>query len=193
MNYRAYHKQIVGNVIAYIAKRYKEELGYEIHQMVMYKILALFDFTCVRMFGEPCTELDFRAKKMGPVPSELYKNPETENTFSEFKTVITKDNNGQEKKKYECACEPDLDYISEGEKKVLDKIINRFISEKISAKRASDISHQEIKAWKKAFDRSPDSQMLYAEEFDRNIFSTDENELTPQEYTFKLYNEFANV
>lgn len=74
MKYRAYHRQIVGNVVAYIADRYFQEKKCLIDQMLLYQILAFFDFKCVTKLGKPCTELDFRARKVGPVPEELYND-----------------------------------------------------------------------------------------------------------------------
>ena len=189
MRYRAYHKEIVGNVIAYIADRYFQKNSYLIYQMVMYKILAFFDFQCVTEQGKPCTELDFRARKMGPVPEELYNNADFESSLKDFFITI-KDN---QKKQYKCVCKPDLDYISPKEKEILDSVIDRFLTENIDAKKASDLSHEEISAWKKAYDRTPNSQMLYADEFDKNIFTVDEEDLTLPEYTLKMYNEFANA
>ncbi len=189
MKYRAYHRQIVGNVVAYIADRYFQEKNSLVYQMVMYKILAFFDFKCVAELGKPCTELDFRARKMGPVPEELYNDSDFENSLKEFFITI-KDGS---KKQYKCNCQPDLDYISPKEKEILDCVIDRFLTENIGAKKASDLSHEEIRAWQKAYDRTPNSQMLYADEFDRNVFSADEDELSLPEYTLKMYNEFANA
>lgn len=71
MKYRAYHKQIAGNVIAYIADRYFQKTGHLIEQSELSKMLALFDFTCVREIGRPCTELEFKAGKDEPVAQEL--------------------------------------------------------------------------------------------------------------------------
>lgn len=88
MRYRVYHKEIVGNVVAYIADRYFQKNNFFIYQMVMYKILAFFDFQCVIKHGKPCTELDFRARKMGPVPEELYNNSDFENALKDFFITI---------------------------------------------------------------------------------------------------------
>lgn len=71
MKYRAYHKQIVGNVIAYIADRYFKKTGRLIEQAELNEILALFDFTCVKEIGRPCTELTYIATENGPVAQEL--------------------------------------------------------------------------------------------------------------------------
>lgn len=192
MIYKAYHRQIIGNVVSYIADRFYKAKGYYIYQMVMYKILAFFDFQCVKQLGSPCTELDFRARRMGPVPDELYNNDEFVESFSEF-SVINSESYGQSRKQFKCDCEPDMDFISPKEKRILDEIVDRFIAENIDAKKASDLSHKEIKAWRKAYERTPNSQMLYADEFDRNIFTEKEDELTLPEYNLRMYNEIANA
>ena len=191
MLYKAYHHEIVGNVIAYIAKRYHEHNGYNIYQMPMYKILALFDFQCVKKLGSPCLELDFRARRMGPVPEELYNNKQFEDSFTEFKTIRSMTQDGQQRKPNECTCTPDLDYLSTDEQNILEESINRLID--CDAKEASEISHKFVKAWSAAFNRTPNSQMLYAEEFDRNIYLVDSSELTLPEYTLIQYNVFANA
>lgn len=193
MNYKAYHYEIIGNVVAYIAKKFYEAKLYYIPQMIMYKILAFFDYKCVTELGSPCTELDYHARKLGPVPEELYNMPEFESSFKEFKIEKVQMNDGKIKKTYICNCEPDMDYLSIKEQEILDSIIKRFIVENINAKQASNISHKEIKAWEKTRIRCPDSSMLYTDEFDRNIFTVNESELTVPELRMKLYSEFANA
>lgn len=70
---KAYHDQIVDNAVAYIAQQYKLATGRDIVQILMYKILALFDYQCLRETGEPCTELAYKAHERGPVPQQLYR------------------------------------------------------------------------------------------------------------------------
>lgn len=191
MLYKAYHLQIIGNVIAYIAQRYRNYKGYNIYQMVMYKMLALFDFQCVKQLGSPCLELDFRARQMGPVPEELYHNQPFEDGFSEFRVIRSVAQNGQPRKQYECTCNPDLGYLSDDEQRILDYSFNHL--KDYDAKEVSKVSHLEIKAWAEAYGRTPNSQMLYADEFGRNIFSLPKSELTVPECRFIQYNEFANA
>lgn len=74
---RVFHNKIIDNTVSYIAKRYQDFYGEPINQMRMYKILALFDFECVKKIGRPCTELTYLALKKGPVPSELYNEDES--------------------------------------------------------------------------------------------------------------------
>lgn len=191
MLYKAYHKEIVGNVIAYIADRFYKEKNFYIYQMVMYKILAFFDFECAKQLGSPCLELDFRARPFGPVPEELYNNSNFEKSFSEFNTFNDVSARGSFTKQYRCTCTPDLSYLSDDEKNILSDTFDKL--KNLTAKQISERSHKEIKAWQKAKDRTPNSSMLYADEFDREIFKLNENELTLPEYNFIQYNEFSNA
>lgn len=181
---RAYHKQIVENAISYIAKKYQEAFDEPINQMKMYKILSLFDFSCITQIGRPCTELNYIALKMGPVPNELYNGDE-----SIYSTFTTKkfDVNGLVYKYYLSTIEPNMEYFSKKEIEILDGIIKNFIDNKLTTIQASELTHKTIKAWKKAWDRQNNSPMLYSDEFD-DIFSKKESELTPIEEHFLIYN-----
>ena len=182
---RAYHNQIVENAVSYIAKRYYEAFNEPINQMRMYKILSLFDYACVVQIGRPCTEFTYLALQKGPVPNELYNGDE-----SIYSSFVTKrfDVNGKTFKYYFSVIEPDMDYFSDTEKKILDSIISEFIEKNLTTDQASDLTHKKIKAWKKAWERKPNSKMSYSDEFD-DIFSKDRDNLTPQEEYFLIYNE----
>ncbi len=184
---RAYHKQIVDNAVSYIAKKYQDKYGEPINQMKMYKILALFDFASVKEFGRPCTELTYLALQKGPVPNELYNGDESiYNSFSARKFDV----NGNTYKYYVSTVEPDLDYFSKKEIALLDKIINYFLEKNLTTDDASNLTHEKIVAWKKTWNRKPNSIMNYADEFDK-LYIKKEEELTPQEEHFIIYNGFS--
>lgn len=184
---RAYHKQIVDNVISYIAKKYQDCYSEPINQMKMYKILALFDFTSVKKFGRPCTELTYLALQKGPVPNELYNGDES---IYEHFTTKRFDVNGKTYKYYISTIDPDLDYFSKKEITLLNEIIDYFIKNNLTSNEASDFTHTKISSWKKAWDRKPNSIMKYADEFDR-LYEKKEEELSPEEERFIIYNEFT--
>ena len=182
---RAYHNQIIDNAVSYIAKRYYDAFNEPINQMRMYKILSLFDYACVSQIGRPCTEFTYLALQMGPVPNELYNGDES--IYSGF---VTKrfDVNGKVYKYYISITEPDMDYFSAKERKILDEIIDEFIEKNLTTNQASDLTHKRIKAWKKAWAKNPNGKMSYSDEFD-DIFSKDKDNLSPEEEHFLIYNE----
>lgn len=189
MLYKAYHKQIVDNAVAYIAKKYQDACGEPINQMKMYKILALFDFRCVKDFGSPCTELTYLALQKGPVPNELYNGDES---IYEHFTSKKFDVNGNTYKYYVCTAEPDTDYFSRRELNLLDSIIKYFIDNKLSSDDAAELTHKEIAAWRKAWEKKPNSIIKYSDEFD-GIYDKKEDELTRQEDRFLVYSWGANA
>lgn len=184
---KAYHDLIVKNAVAYIAQQYKKATGNNIVQILMYKILALFDYQCLRETGEPCTELSYKAHERGPVPQLLYSQWHNSDLVEKKSAKV----NGHSAKVFICKGTPNMDYFSEYEKEILDAIIKRSVDEHWNAKKASEISHDEIKAWKIGRSRR-NLQMLYSDEFE-DIFHKNSNELTPIEKNFLMYSEFSNA
>lgn len=186
---RAYHEETVDNVVTYIAKRYHEGTGKYIVQMLMYKILALLDFQCVKELGLPCTELSYRALEMGPVPDELYNN-KTAGT----KYIVRHEENfsGNITRLYIAIYDPDMGYISECEKAILDNILDEFISKSITAKQASQITHERIVAWRKTRETNPNGFIDYDDEFD-NLAQKSEDEMTCAEREYTQYRMFTRV
>lgn len=176
---RAFHDEIVRNTIAYVAMRYKALTGKNPIQVLMYKILALFDFQCVKELGRSCTELAYYAEQHGPVPHEL-KDWKDE--------LVSKDSirlDGRDAKVFVCHGKPDTNYLSDFELELLDSIIQRAVDEKWDASKASAISHDEIKAWSIGRDR-PRHEMLYTDEFD-DLAHKDFDSMTSAEQNFSLY------
>jgi len=91
--------------------------------------------------------------------------------------------------------EPNLDYFSEYELKILEEIINRYGHRKIPQKELSekicDDSHVEIKAWQIARDKGENSIINYDYAFDKNLFSKPKAELTTVENTYLIYKYFT--
>lgn len=184
---KAYHEQIVDNAVAYIAQQYYNTTGKYIVQILMYKILALFDFQCLKETGEPCTELLYKAHKRGPVPQQLYVNWKDTELVEKRSAKV----NDHSAKIFVCKKEPNMDYFSEYEKELLDSIINRAVNEHWNAKVASQVSHDEIRAWSEGRKRS-DYKMLYSDEFE-GIFSKKFSQLSSAEQNFLMYLEFNNA
>lgn len=184
---KAYHNQIVDNAVAYVANQYYQMTGKYIVQILMYKILALFDYQCLRETGEPCTELDYNAHARGPVPQQLYAYWIDTSLVEKRPARI----NGHSAKIFICKGIPNMDYFSDYEKQVLDAITKRCVDEHWNAKKASDISHDEIKSWRIARNRH-NLRMLYADEFE-GIYQKKTSELTPIEKNFLMYSECINA
>lgn len=186
---QAYHNETVDNVVAYIAKRYYEEAGKYIVQMLMYKILALFDFQCVRELGLPCTELSYMALEMGPVPDELY-NDKIKGT--KYRVDYKENFDGHISKFYISVDEPDMNYVSKYEQEMLDSIIDEFVSKSITAKQASKLTHERIAAWRKTRKMKPNSIIDYGDEFD-NLADKSEDDMTAAEIAYSQYRMFTHA
>ena len=187
---RVYHEQIVGNTVAYIAKTYYEKTHMYPAQMLVYKLLALMDFNSVKTKGRPCTELTYKARKNGPVPEELYKD--SEEKYKNFYTVERFPlPNGKSYKRYKAMCEPDTDYLCPSELEFLNQKINLFVTERFNSRKASEYSHQNIKAWRKAAYKKINTVIDYAAEFDDDIYSKPLNKLSMPEEQFLLYREYS--
>ena len=186
---RAYHEEIIDNVVSYIAQRYYSAFHRNITQTLLFKVLALLDFRSLRQNGRPCLELTYSARERGPVPEQLYNRD-----LSAYKAFTVKE------KKYDryntryfiSTKVPNLDYLSPSEIAILNGIIDQFISEKVNGSKASEITHKEIKAWKLAYDREPNSLMSYDDEFD-NLENKDEGDMTIPELNYMKYREFTRV
>ena len=81
---KAYHREIINNVVSYIAREYYNAKGRNITQTLLFKILALLDFRALKQNGRPCIEFTYTARDLGPVPEELYKGDLS--LYDSFKT-----------------------------------------------------------------------------------------------------------
>lgn len=191
---KAYRKEIINNAVSYIAQKYYESRNRYITQTLLFKILALLDFRCLRKNGRPCVEFSYSARKLGPVPEELYHGDLSLYDSFTTKDKKYKDRNNNEKKTtyYVSTKEPDMDYFSPSEKKILDDLLRDVINNNIDGSQASEITHKEIRAWKIAYDAKPNSQMNYADEF-MGLAEKKEDEMTIPELNFIKYMEFSDV
>ena len=182
-----YNKKIVEHAVAYIAQNYFTKTKKHIDQVVLYKILAFTDFECVRSIGRPLTALKYYAEKMGPVPHTL-KNMKS----TVYEKYCSQDEN-LGKPVFVCKNEPNIDFFSVYELDVLDKYINRAVSEEWTAEKASELSHKEIKSWQIAIDNNyPRKLMDYADEFGGDFKFKKESERTSAEANYAIYAALSN-
>jgi len=186
----AYKKEKIENAICFFAYEYLKRTNRNIPQTILYKMLAFLDFDVLKNIGKPSLELEYRAMRNGPVPIEIYDNRRIPYETECFKFVQTSLQNFViESKK-----EPDLDYFSDYELKAMREIITKYGHSKISQKDLSKLicndSHNEINAWKIAWDRKENSKIEYDDVFDRDIFSKSDSELSTAEKTYLIYRSF---
>lgn len=190
---KAYRKEIINNVVSYIAKEYYLAKGRNITQTLLFKILALLDFRSLKQNGHPCVEFTYTARKLGPVPEELYNGDLS--VYDSFKTRERRTyRDGKEYKTtyYVSIKEPDLDYIAPSEKRILNKILKTIIENNINGRQASVITHKEILAWQMAYAREPNSLMSYEDEF-IDINNKTESEMTIPELNFTNHRDLINA
>ena len=131
-------------------------------------------------------ELTYIAMQRGPVPMEIYGNRNKQGYFSKviFDPVQTKDGN------LGYIVKPDgkfnSDYFAEAELEEMNNLIEMFAQGWVNANDMSEMSHQAINAWKKTYSREPNAVIDPIEEFDRDIMTVPEDELTTAEERFLL-------
>lgn len=187
----AYKREKIENAICFFASEYIKSTKRNIPQTILYKMLAFLDFNVLKNTSKPSLELEYKAMERGPVPIEIYDNRKIPYETECFKFVQT----GPQNFDIEAKKEPDLDYFSDYELKVMKEIILKYAYRKISRKELSklicDDSHNEIKAWEIAWNKKTNSKIEYDYVFDENIFSKPESELSNAEKTYLIYKSFV--
>ncbi len=186
----AYKKEKINNAICYFASEYKKRTNRDIPQTILYKMLAFLDFKILEKTGKPALELEYKAMQNGPVPREIYENRGIPYETECFKFVQTSPQNYIIEHKQE----PDMDYFSKYEKETMEEIIYRYTNKNVTQKELSKIicddSHNEIKAWKVAWDKKKNSIIDYDYVFG-SIFFKPGVELSQAETTYLTYRSFA--
>ena len=186
----AYKTEKINNAICFFAwEVYKLRKRY-LPQTLLYKFLSYLDFSSIEKLGKPALELEYRAYKNGPVPVGIYNNREGYQTdcfkfekrgTNKFVVISTK--------------ESDLDYFSEFEIETMNDLIDKYIKNNLDMKQIIDNicedSHNEIKAWKVAYDRKKNSRIDYSDTFGE-IDKKESNKLSIQEERFLVYHSFKN-
>jgi uncharacterized phage-associated protein len=171
-----YRKEKIINAVAFFAHRHQKKTRQRLYQTSLYKYLAFFDFYSLSETGHPALGLIYKAMKRGPVPVEIYDNKAETATYK-FK----KDNIGEF---IVVKGTPDLDYFSAYELSLLERLIEIFADRWVTSRIMSDASHEEINAWRRTWAEKQNSIINFDLEFDGDVLSKKEDELT---YVEEIY------
>lgn len=150
----AYENEKIINAIIYIAKIHLILAKKPAYQTYIYKYVALIDFAKLKEFGKPMFDLNYVALKNGPVPIELYDNRENLLTNQSFLSkVVLKKNDDDGHIYYEPTSEADLDFFSNYEIELIEKILEKYAHPGMGINELCDATHNEILAWKKSWNR----------------------------------------
>ncbi len=179
----AYREEKIKNAICYFAKEHYKRTNRYIRQTLLYKYLGFLDFESIKNRGKPVLGLSFIAYDKGPVPPEIRAkrdNYDTEcfsffNTGGDYYNIMPKS-------------DADLSYFSKSEIELMDNILSRYSRKELRNEEMIDAaikdSHK-ILAWEKARKRFH-KKMRYEDMFP-NIDKKSEEELTPEEENFLIY------
>lgn len=154
--------------IGYFAQKYHQKNRRAPSQTEIYKFLAFIEFASIRETGKPVFGLRYLAMEHGPVPIELYKEFKSQK-FSHYKYFTIKVEEIAPNKKAikiypRQGIKLDLDLFSQREKALLEKYTEILIAPHLKSLHYSEASHEAIRAWKKAYEKKPNSVMDYADE-----------------------------
>jgi uncharacterized phage-associated protein len=183
----AYRKERINNAILYFVKEHYKKTKNDLSQMALYKYLAFFEFRYLKKYGEMPLELEYKAMEYGPVPIEIYANRETRGYFTSvaFESISLKNGGTGYIVKPKGIFNPD--YFAETELEEMKNLIEFFAQRWVTASIMSDSSHREIRAWQTTRKEHPDATIDPISEFDRDILTIPDDDLTPEEerYLFK--------
>ncbi len=174
-----YRNEKIQNAVAFFARQHKKKAKWPLYQTFLFKYLAFFDFLSLKETGRPALELKYRAMKRGPVPIEIYED-KTETSKYRF----VKDDRGQF---VVCKVNPKLDCFSPYEIDLMERLIEIFAQKWMKSDTISEASHESIAAWQRTWNKQPNSIIDYALEFDNDIFTKKESELTFSEEAYLTY------
>jgi uncharacterized phage-associated protein len=175
-----YQKEKFENAICYFASEHQKRTRKPLTQTYLYKYLALLDFRSLETTGKPLLGLEYMAMERGPVPIKLYRDPIKSDCFEFRKSegtsylVLAKGT-------------PDLDYFSESEMKEMKRLIEIYADQFVKASHMSEASHQEIKAWRKAYRKKINSIIDYDLVFDDDLYTKPGGSLTFAEECYLTY------
>ena len=181
----AYRNEKIDNAMCYFATEHHNRTGRYLPQTTLFKYLAYLDFSSIKDNGRPSLELEYKAMDNGPVPHKLY------NKRRDYKTNLVEFvSRGNEKFIIKAKKNANLDYFSKYEiskmNELLEKYANPNMREMDIADKICNDSHEEIRAWKIAYEKRENSIMNYEDTFE-DLFDKSENELLATEENFLLY------
>jgi hypothetical protein len=179
-----YRDEKIQNAIVFFALNHKKKARRRLYQTFLYKYLAFLDFSSIKEQGFPILGLTYKAMKRGPVPIEIYSHRKETKLYR-----FQKDEFGEfvvAKKK------PNLDYFSPYEIELMERLIEIFAVKWILTDTVSEASHEAILAWKRTYASNPNGIIDYSLEFEGDIFSKKQEQLTYQEEVFLINKVLAS-
>lgn len=173
-----YQKEKIENAVCYFAVEHRKRARQPLYQTFLYKYLALLDFGYLKEYGRPVLNMTYRAMERGPVPLDIYSHKDD----PAFSSLFAFQKDAENRYTVVPKASPNLDYFSQRELKFMEKLIEIFAQSYVSSKLMSDVSHQEILAWKRTWAMKENEIIDYSLEFPENIFEKPQNSLTfPEE------------
>ena len=183
---KAYQKERIENAICFFAREHHKKTRRFPSQTHIYKYLALFEFEILEETGDAPLDLEYVAMEYGPVPIDIYSKRDT--LKSDLFSIEKRGKSYFVKAKKK----PNLDYFSEYEIEKMNNLIFIYAQRWVSSGVMSDASHEKIKAWKKAWNRRPNSKIDKADTFDK-LAQKDEEHLSPQEERFLISSALGSM
>jgi hypothetical protein len=178
----AYQKEKTENAICFFASEHTRVTKKPLPQTFLYKYLAFLDFKSLEDTGHPALGLKYIAMERGPVPSELYNKRENlRSECYEFRKI--------EENKFVIVPKgrPNLEFFSPYEIKQMRRLIEIYADTFVKTSDVSEASHEDIKAWKRAWKKKKNGPIDFELQFDGDIQHKDPKDLTPAEENFLVY------
>ena len=179
----AYQKEKIENAICFFASKHSERTKKPLTQTFLYKYLAFLDFKSLEETGHPALGLKYRrdGKRASPYRDYIVREKHLKTECFEFREV--------EGNKFIIIPKgrPNLEFFSPYEIKKMQQLIEIYADTFVKTSDISEASHQDIKAWRKAYKKNENSIIEYELQFDEDIERKDPKELTPAEENFLIY------
>jgi len=174
-----YRDEKIMNAVSFFADKHRKKTRKPLYQTALYKYLAFFDFLSLRESGRPALDLVYRAKERGPVPVEIYGNKKDTSKYK-----FRKDEYGE----FVISVGSfDPDYFSPYELEIMERLIEIYAQAWVNTTIMSNSSHSDIKAWRRTWEKKPNSLIDYSLEFDEDLSLKDEENLTYPEEVYLTY------
>lgn len=179
-----YRKEKIQNAIVFFAREHRKKTRKPLYQTYLYKYLAFLDFISLREIGRPALELIYKAMQRGPVPIEIYEKKEDTLLYRFVKDTLGEVVVPKNK--------PNMDFFSPYEIDLMHRLIEIYATTWITTDVMSDASHEDIAAWKRTYFKKPNTIIDFILEFDGDLLSKRENELTYPEEVYLTYRAMAS-